>query len=152
PASPWRARSDFAIQAKGHQWLGREMGRGTYGEHNAMKTLLFKPPSFPQFDGGAGPRWPATREIPSFWYSVWPASPAGMIPESRLLDAPPHGITPEETIAIASQYDFVTLYTSTVGWQHDVQLAERMKTVKPALKIAFVGPPVTVQPAEALQA
>src|SRR5262249_50820715 len=125
---------------------------GTYGEHNAMKTLLLNPPSFPQFDGGAGSRWPATREITSFWYPVWLAYPAGMIPESRLLDAPPHGITPEETIVIASQYDFVTLYTSTVGWQNDVQLAEMMKTVKPALKIAFVGPPVTVQPEEALQA
>jgi B12 binding domain len=117
-----------------------------------MKTLLLNPPSFPQFDGGAGSRWPATREITSFWYPVWLAYPAGMIPESRLLDAPPHGITPEETIAIASQYDFVTLYTSTVGWQNDVRLAEMMKTVKPARKIAFVGPPVTVQPEETLQA
>src|SRR5262244_1555858 len=117
-----------------------------------MKTLLLNPPSFPQFDGGASSRWPATREIPSFWYPVWLAYPAGMIPESRLLDAPPHGITPEETIAIASQYDFVTLYTSTVGWQNDVRLAEMMKAAKPDLKIAFVGPPVTVQPEEALQA
>jgi hopanoid biosynthesis associated radical SAM protein HpnJ len=152
PVTPLRAWSDFAIKNKVHQLLGREIGRGNYGEHNAMKTLLLNPLSFPQFDGGAGSRWPATREITSFWYPVWLAYPAGMIPESRLLDAPPHGITPEETIAIASQYDFVTLYTSTVGWQNDVRLAEMMKTVKPARKIAFVGPPVTVQPAEALQA
>src|SRR5262249_18789123 len=33
-----------------------------------------------------------------------------------------------------------------------MRLAEMMKTVKPELKTAFVGPPVTVQPAEALQA
>jgi len=117
-----------------------------------MKTLLLNPPSFPQFDGGAGSRWPATREIASFWYPVWLAYPAAMIPESRLLDAPPHGITPEETIAIAQEYDFVALYTSTVGWNNDVQLAEIMKTTKPDLKIAFVGPPVTVQPEEALRA
>ena len=111
-----------------------------------MKTLLLNPPSFPHFDGGAGSRWPATREIASFWYPVWLAYPAAMIPESRLLDAPPHGITPEETIAIAQEYDFVALYTSTVGWNNDVQLAEIMKMTKPDLKIAFVGPPVTVQP------
>jgi hypothetical protein len=117
-----------------------------------MKTLLLNPPSFPQFDGGASSRWPATREITSFWYPVWLAYPAGLIPESRLLDAPPHGITPEETIEIASTYDFVTLYTSTVGWQNDVRLAEMMKAAKPDLKIAFVGPPVTVQPDEALRA
>ena len=117
-----------------------------------MKTLLLNPPSFPQFDGGASSRWPATREISSFWYPVWLAYPAGLIPESRLLDAPPHGITPAETIAIASDYEFVALYTSTVGWQNDVRLAEMMKAAKPDLKIAFVGPPVTVQPDEALRA
>jgi hopanoid biosynthesis associated radical SAM protein HpnJ len=117
-----------------------------------MKTLLLNPPSFPQFDGGAGSRWPATREIASFWYPVWLAYPAALIPESRLLDAPPHGITPEETIAIAREYEFVALYTSTVGWKNDVQLAEMMKATKPDLKIAFVGPPVTVQPEEALRA
>ena len=116
-----------------------------------MKTLLLNPPSFPQFDGGASSRWPATREITSFWYPVWLAYPAGLIPESRLLDAPPHGITPAETIAIASTYDFVTLYTSTVGWQNDVRLAEMMKAARPDLKIAFVGPPVTVQPEEVLR-
>ena len=117
-----------------------------------MKTLLLNPPSFPQFDGGAGSRWPATREIASFWYPVWLAYPAAMIPESRLLDAPPHAITPEETIAIAREYEFVALYTSTVGWKNDVQLAEMLKATKPDLKIAFVGPPVTVQPEEALRA
>src|SRR5215831_15047813 len=125
---------------------------GRPGDHNSMKTLLLSPPSFPQFDGGAGSRWPATREIASFWYPVWLAYPAGLIPESRLLDAPPHGITPAETVAIASTYDFVTLYTSTVGWQNDVRLAEMMKAAKPDLTIAFVGPPVTVQPDEALRA
>ena len=116
-----------------------------------MKTLLLNPPSFPQFDGGASSRWPATREISSFWYPVWLAYPAGLIPESRLLDAPPHGITPDETIAIASQYDFVTLYTSTVGWKNDVRLAEMMKAAKPDLKIAFVGPPVTIEPEKSLR-
>ena len=117
-----------------------------------MKTLLLNPPSFPQFDGGASSRWPATREISSFWYPVWLAYPAGLIPQSRLLDAPPHGITPAETIAIAGDYDFVAMYTSTVGWQNDVHLAELMKAAKPELKIAFVGPPVTVQPDQALRA
>jgi hopanoid biosynthesis associated radical SAM protein HpnJ len=117
-----------------------------------MKTLLLNPPSFPQFDGGAGSRWPATREIASFWYPVWLAYPAAMIPESRLLDSPPHAITPEETTAIAREYEFVALYTSTVGWKNDVQLAEMLKATKPDLTIAFVGPPVTVQPEEALRA
>ncbi|MBI3650432.1 MAG: hopanoid biosynthesis associated radical SAM protein HpnJ [Acidobacteria bacterium] len=117
-----------------------------------MKTLLLNPPSFPNFDGGASSRWPAAREIASFWYPVWLTYPAGLIKDSRLLDAPPHGVTPEETIEISKQYDFVTLYTSTPGWKNDLKLAELMKQAKPDLKIAFVGPPVTSQPDQALKA
>lgn len=117
-----------------------------------MKTLLLNPPSFEKFDGGAGSRWPARREITSYWYPVWLAYPAGMIKESRLLDAPPHGVTPEETIRIAREYDFVVVFTSTPGFNNDVRLAEMIKDAHPTVKIAFVGPPVSVQPEESLQA
>jgi hopanoid biosynthesis associated radical SAM protein HpnJ len=117
-----------------------------------MKTLLLNPPSFENFDGGAGARYPASREIRSFWYPTWLAYPAGLIRESRLLDAPSHGVKPEETIRIAAEYDFVVLFTSTAGFQSDIHLAERMKTAQPSLKIAFVGPHVSVLPEESLQA
>jgi hopanoid biosynthesis associated radical SAM protein HpnJ len=117
-----------------------------------MKTLLLNPPSFEGFDGGASSRWPATREIESYWYPVWLAYPAAMIPESRLLDAPPHGVSPEETVQIATEYDFVVLFTSTPGFSSDVLLAEMMKAAKPSLKIAFVGPHVTTQPEQSLMA
>ena len=53
-----------------------------------MRTLFLNPPSFEGFDGGAGSRWPASREIESYWYPVWLAYPAGMLEGSRLLDAP----------------------------------------------------------------
>ncbi len=56
---------------------------------SVMKTLLLNPPSFEKFDGGAGSRWPATREIESYWYPVWLAYPAGMLPSGRVLDGPP---------------------------------------------------------------
>ena len=117
-----------------------------------MKTLLLNPPSFPQFDGGASSRWPASREIASYWYPVWLAYPAGMIKESRLLDAPPLEVTPEQTVEISKDYELIALYTSTVGFKNDVRLAEKMKDAKPDLKIAFVGPPVTTQPEQALKA
>jgi hypothetical protein len=48
-----------------------------------LKTLLLNPPSFENFDGGAGSRWPATREIESYSYPVWLAYPAGMLEGSR---------------------------------------------------------------------
>src|SRR2546429_31613 len=111
-----------------------------------MKTLLLNPPSFKNFDGGASSRWPATREIASYWYPVWLTYPAGMLPGSRLLDAPPHGITPEQTVEIARSYEFVVLFTSTVGFANDVGLARMMKQAKPDLKIAFVGPHVQIKP------
>jgi len=113
---------------------------------SVMKTLLLNPPSFPKFDGGASSRWPATREIESYWYPVWLSYPAGMLPGSRLLDAPPHGITPEETIRIARDYDFLVLFTSTVGFDNDVALARKIKEAKSDLKIAFVGPHVQLKP------
>src|SRR5215467_19775 len=113
---------------------------------SVMKTLLLNPPSFKNFDGGAGSRWPATREIESFWYPVWLSYPAGMLPGSRLLDAPSHHITPEQTIEIAKDYDFLVLFTSTVGFVNDVAMVRQMKQAKPNLKVAFVGPPVQIKP------
>jgi len=117
-----------------------------------MKTLLLNPPSFEKFDGGAGSRWPATREIESYWYPVWLSYPAGMLPGSRLLDAPPHKVTPQQTAGIAADYDFVVLFTSTIGFQSDLRLARMMKDKKPDLKIAFVGPHVQVHPDQSLAA
>jgi hopanoid biosynthesis associated radical SAM protein HpnJ len=119
---------------------------------SVMKTLLLNPPSFEKFDGGAGSRWPATREIESYWYPVWLAYPAGMLPGSRLLDGPPHHITPEEVVRIAQDYEFVILFTSTVGFFSDLRMARAMKDKKPSLKICFVGPQVQIKPAESLLA
>src|SRR6185369_10308249 len=113
---------------------------------SVMKTLLLNPPSFKNFDGGASSRWPATREIESFWYPVWLSYPAGMLPGSRLLDAPAHHVTPEETVAIARDYEFVVLFTSTVGFSNDVAMVRMMKLVNPDLKVAFVGPHVQIKP------
>ena len=119
---------------------------------SVMKTLFLNPPSFDNFDGGAGSRWPATREITSFWYPVWLSYPAGMLPGSRLVDAPPHKITQAETVRIASDYDFLVLFTSAVGFESDVRIVRRMKEAKPDLKVAFVGPDVQTRPTESLRA
>ena len=45
-----------------------------------MKTLFLQPPSFGGFDGGAGSRYQAKREIKSFWYPTWLAQPAALVP------------------------------------------------------------------------
>src|SRR5437867_12268797 len=116
-----------------------------------MKTLLLNPPSFEMFDGGASSRYQATREIPSFRYPVWLAYSAGMIKDSRLLDAPSHDVSPEETIKIAAEYEFLVLFTSTAGFRSDARLAEAVKAANPDIKIAFVGPHVTVLPERSLR-
>jgi hopanoid biosynthesis associated radical SAM protein HpnJ len=115
-----------------------------------LKTLLLNPPSFENFDGGAGSRWPATREIESYWYPVWLTYPAGMLEGSRLLDASPNHVSAEETIRICKDYEFLVLFTSTIGWKSDQKLAAAIKAANPALRIAFVGPPVTTDPERAL--
>jgi radical SAM superfamily enzyme YgiQ (UPF0313 family) len=116
----------------------------------ALKTLFLNPPSFEKFDGGASSRWPATREIESYWYPVWLTYPAGMLEGSRLVDAPPHRISWLDVVDILKDYEFLVLFTSTVGWDGDQGMSEFIKETYPAIKIAFVGPPVTTSPGKAL--
>ena len=119
---------------------------------DVMKTVLLNPPSFENFDGGASSRWPATREIESYWYPVWLTYPAGLIPGSRLVDASPHKIDWKQTIEICKDYEFLVLYTSTVGFYSDVKLIRKIKEENPGLKIAFVGPHGHIKPEETLNA
>jgi hopanoid biosynthesis associated radical SAM protein HpnJ len=111
-----------------------------------MRTLFLNPPSFEGFDGGAGSRWPATREIESYWYPVWLCYPAGMLPDSKVLDAPSHGVTIPQTVEMSKDFELVVLFTSTPGFHVDVRMAQMMKDVNPRLKVCFVGPPVTIEP------
>src|SRR6266705_3362729 len=119
---------------------------------DVMKTLLLNPPSFENFDGGASSRWPATREIESYWYPVWLTYPAGMIPGSRLLDASPHKVNWQQTVEICKDYEFLILFTSTVGLESDIKLIRKIKEANPGMKIAFVGPHGHIKPDETLMA
>src|SRR5712692_10808588 len=119
---------------------------------DVMKALLLNPPSFANFDGGASSRWPVTRESESYWYPVWLTYAAGMLPGSRLLDASPHKVSWAQTVQIARDYDFLVLFTSTVGFHSDLRLIRQTKELHPGLKIAFVGPHVQNRPEESLLA
>jgi hopanoid biosynthesis associated radical SAM protein HpnJ len=114
--------------------------------------LFLNPPSFEGFDGGAGSRWPSTREIESYWYPVWLCYPAGMLEDSKVLDAPPHGVSIEQTVEQAKNFELLVLFTSSPGFHVDVKIAEMMKDANPKLKTAFVGPPVTIEPDKVLNA
>jgi len=64
-----------------------------------MRALFPQAPSFDGFDGGAGSRYQSKREIRSFWYPTWLAQPAALVPNSKLIDAPPHGTSLAEIAA-----------------------------------------------------
>jgi len=117
-----------------------------------LKTLFLQAPSFDGFDGGAGARYQAKREIRSFWYPTWLAQPAALVPGSRLLDAPADGLTVEQTLDIAAAYDLVIIHTSTPSFQGDVRFVELLKQRDPAAMAGMVGARVAVDPDSALLA
>ncbi len=111
-----------------------------------LRTLFLHPPSFEGFDGGAGSRYQARREIRSFWYPTWLAQPAALVPGSRLVDAPPDGLTLADLLPLAREYELAIIHTSTPSFPHDVKVAEALKEANPDLRIGFIGPHVSVQP------
>jgi hopanoid biosynthesis associated radical SAM protein HpnJ len=117
-----------------------------------MSALFLSPPSFAGFDGGAGSRYQARREVTSFWYPTWLAQPAALVQGSRLLDCPPHEIGVDECLRVARNYDHVILHTSTPSLPNDCRVAEAIKAQRPSTKIGFVGAHAAVRPGETLKA
>lgn len=117
-----------------------------------MKTLFLQAPSFDGFDGGAGSRYQAKREIKSFWYPTWLAQPAALVPNSRVLDAPADGLGVEQTLNIAVGYDLVIIHTSTPSFPTDARFAEQLKARRPGLMIGMVGAKAAVDPGGTLSA
>ncbi|MGC1547018.1 MAG: hopanoid biosynthesis associated radical SAM protein HpnJ [Rhodanobacter sp.] len=117
-----------------------------------MKTLFLQAPSFDGFDGGAGSRYQAKREIKSFWYPTWLAQPAAMVPGSRLLDAPADELSVEETLRIAESYELVVIHTSTPSFPTDAKFAELLKVRNANIMIGMVGAKVAVDPTGSLEA
>ena len=116
-----------------------------------MKTLFLQAPSFDGFDGGAGARYQAKREIKSFWYPTWLAQPAAMVPGSKLIDAPPARINLDQVVAQIRDYELCVMHTSMPSFASDVKVAEALKAANPSLKVGFVGAKVAVQPEESLK-
>ncbi|MDE1924460.1 MAG: hopanoid biosynthesis associated radical SAM protein HpnJ [Gammaproteobacteria bacterium] len=117
-----------------------------------MRTLFLHPPSFDGFDGGAGARYQAKREVRSFWYPTWLAQPAAMIPGSRLLDAPADGLGMDAVLPLAKEYDLCIMHTSTPSFPKDARVAELLKEANPSLLIGMVGAKVAVDPEGSLAA
>ncbi len=117
-----------------------------------MKTLFLHPPSYEGFDGGAGSRYQAKREVRSFWYPTWLAQPAALVPGSKLIDAPAAGLSLEQVLPMADGYELAVLHTSSPSFPYDVKVAEALKKTYPNMKIGLVGAKVAVAPEESLTA
>ena len=109
-----------------------------------LRTLFLQAPSFDGFDGGAGSRYQAKREIKSFWYPTWLAQPAALVDQSKLIDAPPHKTSLAEVLPYARSHDMAVLHTSVPSFKSDVKVAEALKAENPDLRIGMIGAKVAV--------
>ncbi|MEO7026379.1 MAG: hopanoid biosynthesis associated radical SAM protein HpnJ [Caulobacteraceae bacterium] len=109
-----------------------------------LRTLFLQAPSFDGFDGGAGSRYQAKREIKSFWYPTWLAQPAALVENSKLIDAPPHRTSLAEVTAQANDFDLAVLHTSAPSFASDVKTIEALKSINPHLKAGLIGAKVAV--------
>ncbi len=116
-----------------------------------MRTMFLQAPSFDGFDGGAGARYQARREVRSYWYPSWLAQPAALVEDSKLIDAPPHRIKLAEVVAQARDFDLVVVHTSTPSFAADVATIEALKAANPQLKAGLIGAKVAVDADKSLR-
>jgi hopanoid biosynthesis associated radical SAM protein HpnJ len=117
-----------------------------------LRTLFLQAPSFDGFDGGAGSRYQAKREVKSYWYPTWLAQPAALVPNSRVVDAAADELGVAETLAIAAEFELVIMHTSTPSFPTDARFAELLKEKNPNVKVGMVGAKPMVDPEGSLKA
>src|ERR1700735_4004598 len=119
---------------------------------HTMKTLFLHPPSYSGFDGGAGARYQMKREVRSYWYPTWLAQPAALVENSKLIDAPPHGLHIEDITPLAKDYDLGVVHTSPPSFPSDVKTIQALKAANPDLKAGLIGAKVAVDAEGSLKA
>jgi hopanoid biosynthesis associated radical SAM protein HpnJ len=124
----------------------------TAADDAMMRTLFLQAPAYDGFDGGAGARYQARREIRSFWYPTWLAQVAALVPGSKLIDSAPHDVQLSAILAQAKDYELAVLHTSAPSFRSDIRAAEAVKKANPQIKIGLIGAKVAVEPAHALGA
>ncbi|TAN56102.1 MAG: hopanoid biosynthesis associated radical SAM protein HpnJ [Magnetospirillum sp.] len=116
------------------------------------KSLFLNPPSFEGFDGGAGARYQAKREVKSNWYPTWLGQLAALVPGSKLVDAPASGRTLDDVLPMAKDYELLVIYASAATYASEVKVAEAFKKANPKLMIGMVGAHVATVPEPSLLA
>jgi hopanoid biosynthesis associated radical SAM protein HpnJ len=117
-----------------------------------MKSLFLQAPSFDGYDGGAGARYQMKREVKSFWFPTWLAQAAVMVPDSKLIDAPPHNLSFKDIEGDVKAHELIVIHTSTPSFKSDCRTAEMIRAINPAAKIGFIGAKVAVEPNQSMEA
>jgi hopanoid biosynthesis associated radical SAM protein HpnJ len=115
-----------------------------------LRTLFLQAPSYEGFDGGAGSRYQARREIRSFWFPTWLAQPAALVEGSKLIDAPPHRLRFQDIVGDVKNRDLIVMHTSTPSFKSDAKVAAQIKDLNPSVKIGMIGAKVAVEAEESL--
>jgi hypothetical protein len=93
------------------------------------QDAFLSPPSFDGFDGGAGARYQARREVTSFGIRPGSRNPPRWCPTaSARLPAARHWRA--QCLAIAKDFDHVIINTSTPSLKNDCKVAEAIKAQK----------------------
>ena len=116
------------------------------------KSLFLNPPSFEGFDGGAGARYQAKREVKSNWYPTWLGQLAALVPGSKLVDAPASGKTLDDVLKLAKDYELVVIYASAATYASECRVAEAFKKANPKIMVGMVGAHVATVPEPSLMA
>ena len=63
-----------------------------------------------------------------------------MLADSKVVDAPPHKITIEQTVEMGKDFELLVLFTSTPGFHVDVKIAGTMKDANPSSSASSARP------------
>ena len=82
---------------------------------------------------------------------TWLAQPAAMVPGSKLIDAPPDGLTVDQVAPLAKEYDAIVMHTSTPSFNNDARFAARLKEENPDVSSAWSARTSACFPSESLR-
>ena len=118
-----------------------------------MRTLFLHPPSFD------GLRRRRRRPLPDeargalvLVPDLAGAAGRALVEGSKLIDAPPHGLSFEDIVPEIKDHDLIVMHTSTPSFKSDARTAEMIKAINPGVKIGFIGAKVAVEPEKSLKA
>jgi len=119
-----------------------------------MEVLLLNPPFLPRYSRSS--RSPAVTRSGTLYYPLWLAHAAGVLEREghkvRLVDAPADGLTAEDVVQIARDFEprLVVLDTSTPSIHSDVGMAAALKSAVGDALVCLVGTHPSALPEETL--